>query len=79
VGRIKLTLTANTTWLGLPAGNDAQQLFITVVSGNFLFTLDAFGATAQSQIASSANALYALNDTAQLFYDGGLTKWVLVL
>jgi len=77
--RLKVTLAGNTTFEGLPAGADGQQLYIIVVSGNFLLTLSHLnGATAQKQIVSSRDLSYALDDTAQLFYDSGLGAWVLV-
>lgn len=79
VGRIKVTLAGNTSFQGLPTGADGQQLFITIVAGAFQLTLlHLNGGTAQAQILASADFAYALNDTAQLFYDGGLTQWVLV-
>lgn len=78
-GRIDLTLSANTSFEGLPAGADGQQLFITIVSGNFSLTLlHLNGSTTQKQIRASNDMLYFLNDTAQLFYDAGLSQWVLV-
>lgn len=79
VGRIKVTLAGNTTFEGLPVGADGQQLFITIVAGNFFLTLSPLnGATAQKQIRASGAPTYQLNDTAQLFYDVGLGQWVLV-
>lgn len=78
-GRIKVTLAGDTTFEGLPAGTDGQQLYITVVAGNFTLTLAHLnGATAQAEIRASADRPYALNDTAYLFYDGGLGQWVAV-
>lgn len=78
-GRINITLSADTSFEGLPAGVDAQQLFLTIVSGNFVLTLlHLNGSTAQKQILSSKDFAYALGDTAQLFYDGGIAQWVLV-
>lgn len=78
-GRINITLGANTSFEGLPAGVDGQQLFLSVVSGNFVLTLlHLDGATAQKQILASNDFAYGLGDTAQLFYDGGLAQWVLV-
>jgi hypothetical protein len=79
IGRLKVTLAANTAWEGLPAGADAQQLFITIVAGNFTLTLlHLNGGTAQKEILASNDFIYALDDTAQLFYDTGLSQWVLV-
>lgn len=78
-GRINLTITANTSWEGLPAGADGQQLFITVVTGAFTLTLlHLNGSTAQAKIRASNDFAYALNDTAQLFYDSGLGQWILI-
>jgi len=78
-GRLNVTLTANTSWEGLPAGSDTQQLFITIVSGNFVLTLlHLNGSTAQTQILASTDFSYALGDTAQLYYSGALGQWVLV-
>lgn len=78
-GRIKVTLAGNTTFEGFPTGTDGQPLFIMVVAGNFTLTLSHLnGATAQKQIRASVDFSYALNDTAQLFYDGGLSQWILV-
>ena len=78
-GRIKVTLSGNTSFEGLPKGADGQQLFIMVVSGNFTLTLlEGDGATAQAEILASTNFSYGLGDTAQLFYDTGLSQWVLV-
>lgn len=78
-GRIKVTLSANTTWEGLPTGADGQQLFGTIVAGNFFLTLSALnGATAQKQILASRDTTYTLGDTFQAFYDSGLGQWVLV-
>lgn len=78
-GRLKVTLTADTSFQGLPAGLDGQQLYITVVSGAFNLTLlHLNGATAQKQIRAGADTLIGLNDSLQLFYDGGLSQWVLI-
>jgi len=78
-GRLYVTLSADTSWEGLPAGADGQQLFITVIAGAFTLTLlHLNGSTAQQEILASTDFSYALNDTAQLFYDGTLTQWVLV-
>lgn len=78
-GRINITLSGNTSFEGLPAGVDGQQLFLTIVSGNFTLTLlHLDGATGQQQIRASSDNTFALNTTAQLFYDSGLAQWVLV-
>jgi hypothetical protein len=78
-GRIKVTLSADTAWEGLPAGVDRQQLFVEIVAGNFVLTMLALnGATAQKKISASGDFRYGLLDTGQLYYDSGLTQWVLV-
>lgn len=78
-GRLLVTLSANTSFEGLPAGADGQQLFITVVAGNFQLTLlHLSGATLQKEILATYDFVYPLNNSAQLFYDAGLGQWVLV-
>lgn len=77
-GRINVTLAGNTSFEGLPAGIDGQQIAITLVAGNFQLTLlhnDA--STAQSEIFGSNDEVLSLGDSASLYYDGGLGKWVL--
>lgn len=78
-GRLKVTLSGNTTFAGLPGGSDGQQLLIIVVSGNFSLTLTALGSTAGKQILASVNLTLALNDAVQLVYDIGLSQWVLLV
>lgn len=78
-GRLKITLSADTSFEGLPAGADGQQLFLLIVAGAFTLTLlHLNGATAQAQIFASVDFSCTLNDCLQLFYDIGLSKWVLV-
>lgn len=78
-GRLDVTLSGDTSFEGLPAGADGQQLFITVVSGNFTLTLlHLNGSTAQKQILASTDFSYTLGDTAQLFYSKALGQWILV-
>jgi len=78
-GRINVTITANTSWEGLPAGTDGQTILIVVVAGNFTLTLLARnGSTLQSQILASNNLALALYDSAQLIYSSSLGKWVLI-
>lgn len=72
VGRIEITLSADTTFNNLPTGADGQQLFLNIVAGNFLLTLPKTG------FFASGNFVYGLNDTAQLYYDIGLSEWVIV-
>jgi hypothetical protein len=77
-GRIKITLTANTSWQGLPAGTDGQTLSLTVVSGAFTFTLLARdGSTALQQIMASGNFVLAQYDSIGLIYSSSLAQWVL--
>ncbi len=80
VGRIKVTLSGNTAWEGLPGASDAQQLLVTIVAGNFTLTmLHTNGATAQKQILASGDFLFHLGDTFQLVYDAGLGQWLLLV
>ena len=77
-GRIKVTLAADTSWEGLPAGTDGQQLVILVVAGNFTLTLLALsGATAQAKILSNLNFAIRLNSSLSLTYDATLAQWIL--
>jgi hypothetical protein len=78
-GRIRLTITANTSWQGLPAGVDGQTLTLEIVAGNFTFELLANDAsTALKEILCSGSPrAYQLYDAPQLQYSGNLTKWVL--
>jgi hypothetical protein len=78
-GRLKVTLSGNTSFEGLPAGVDGQQLYIIVVSGNYTLTLLALnGSTAQAEMMASGALALNLYDCAQLFYDGTLSQWVMV-
>lgn len=80
IGRIKVTLSADTAWEGLPTGADAQQLLVTIVAGNFTLTvLHLNGSTAQKKILASGDFLFQLNDTFQLVYDAGLGEWLLLV
>jgi hypothetical protein len=81
-GRINVTLAGNTSFEGLPAGVDGQQLQILVVSGNFTLTLLVDNeSTAQKEILGSNNLAAALGDALTLYYDasldGGAGMWVL--
>ena len=77
-GRIKVTLSANTSWQGLPAGTDGQQLTVVVVAGNFTLTLlNNNGSTAQWPILASGPFSANLNDSLSLIADTGLSKWIL--
>lgn len=78
-GRLKVTLSGNTTFAGLPAGADAQQLLIIVVSGAFTLTLTALGTTSGKQILASSSVVLSLHDALQLVYDAGLAQWVVLL
>lgn len=79
-GRLKITLSGNTSIEGLPAGVDGQTLLIMIVTGAFTFTLlHLNGSTAQKQILASGDETYGLGDVSLLIYDGGLGQWALVL
>lgn len=76
-GRLNVTLSGNTSFEGLPAGVDGQQLFIVVVSGNFTLTLLVNnGSTAQAQVLGSGALTASLDDALSLYYDAGIGKWV---
>lgn len=77
-GRIRVTLSGDTTWVGFPAGADGQQTMIEVVSGNFTLTLAAFGVTTQKQFQGSRSISYVLDDTASIYYDSGAAVWPIV-
>ena len=78
-GRLHVTLAGDTTFAGLPAGVDGQQLFITVVAGNYTLTLTSAGSTTGAQMSGFGGGLnIGLLATAQLFYDGGLGTWQIV-
>lgn len=78
IGRLKTTLSANTSWEGLPAGADAQQLLVIIVAGNFTLTLlHLNGGTAQKQILASGDFNITLGDSIGLVYDVGLGQWIL--
>lgn len=76
-GRLKVTLSGNTTFAGLPAGVDGQRLFILVVAGAFQLTLTVNGSTAGAKMFGEASPTLPLNDCIQLFYDSGLAEWVI--
>lgn len=77
---LNLTLSANTTFAGLPTGSQGQTLLLSVVAGNFTLTLTSFGTTAGAQIASSGtNYQIQLNDTVMLVYSTSLTAWKLLV
>lgn len=77
-GRLKVTLSGATTFAGLPAGADGQQLFIMVVAGAYSLTLTAFGTTAGAEIFASNSFTFQEFDCAHLLYDSALSQWVLV-
>lgn len=78
-GRVKITLAGNTTFASWPAGADGQQLFLTIVAGNFFLTLTHLAsAPAGKKFLASQDLSYALNDTAQLLYDSGLAQWLVI-
>lgn len=79
-GRLKITLAGDTSFLGMPAGDDGQQLFGTIVGGAFTLTLDHLnGGTTQAQIYASNDFVFSLHDTFQLLYDSGLSAWLLIV
>lgn len=80
-GRLQVTLSGNTSFEGLPAGADGQQLFIEVIAAGAdqLTLLHLNGSTAQKQIFASRDVSYVVGDVAQLYYDGGTSQWVLVV
>lgn len=79
-GRIKVTLSNDTAWEGLPTGADTQQLIIVIVAGNFTLTLlHLNGLTTQKQILASGDFLYQLGDALELVYDSALAQWMLLV
>jgi hypothetical protein len=73
-GRLNVTLSGNTTFEGLPAGADGQQLAILIVSGNYTLTLSSFNAsTAQKKIVASGNPTGVLYDALSFYYDASTT------
>lgn len=79
-GRLNVTLSGNTVFLGLPAGAfDGQQVVIAVVGGNYTLTLDVFNAgTAGAQFFASAPITIIAYDAIPVYYDGGLGQWVIM-
>jgi hypothetical protein len=79
-GRLLITLSAATIFAGLPVAADSQELYLTVVAGNYTLTLTAFGTTSGSQIMAPGTGLaLQLYATAHLLYTAGsLNNWVLV-
>jgi hypothetical protein len=80
-GRVRVTLAANTTWQGLPAGADGQTLVLMVVAGNFTLTLAALDASTllQEIMASGSTVPLALYDAVELVYSASLGNWVLII
>jgi hypothetical protein len=78
-GRVKITLTGNTTFASWPAGADGQQLFLTIAAGNFTLGLLTGGGAGAAFLAPASPFDFQLGDTIPLIYDAGLAKWLLTL
>lgn len=78
VGRLNITLSGDTTFAGLPSGAvDGQQLVLAVVAGNYVLTLDAFGATVGAPFMASSSIELVAYDAILAYWDKGLEMWVL--
>lgn len=83
IGRLEVTLSANSNWTGLNATGiaDGTPLLVSVVAGAFTLTLNALnaGSGSANQFRAVNDIGITLNDTVQLIYYGGsVNKWVVV-
>lgn len=69
VGRLLVTLTANTTWVSLTGGGDGQLLDIKIVAGNFILTLPA------ADFPGIGDQTLGLNNHMLLYYDTTDVLW----
>lgn len=73
-----VTLSAATTFAGLPIGADTQEVLIAVISGNYTLTLTCFGTTAGAQImASGTSYQFTLYDAVRLSFSATAGAWLL--
>lgn len=83
INRVDVALTAATTWTGLTAGADGQQVILRNLPTNaFTLTLDiASGSSSAGNQFSGAVAALALppgNSQTLMYYAGSVNKWVLL-
>jgi hypothetical protein len=72
IGRLLVTLTADTTWItSLPAGADGQLLEVKVVAGNFTLTLP------QTAFNGVGDLALGLNNGVLMYYDSVQGEWEL--
>lgn len=69
IGRLLVTLSADTTWASLTAGADGQLLEVKVIAGNFTLTLP------QSAFHGIGDLALTLNNGALLYYDSTVPGW----
>jgi len=69
VGRLLVTLSADTTWTALTAGADGQLLEVKIVAGNFTLTLP------QADFGGVGDIGLGLNNGILLYYDSTAAKW----
>lgn len=69
VGRLLVTLTANTTWTSLTAGTDGQLLDVKIVAGNFVLTLPA------ANFPAISDQTLGLGNHMLLYYDATDGAW----
>lgn len=69
VGRLLVTLSADTTWISLTAGVDGQFLEIKIVAGNFTLTLP------QTVFNGIGDLALGLNNGVLLYYDTTQGEW----
>lgn len=73
---VKITLSGNTNFIGLPAGTVGQMLYLAVIAGAFNLSLVPFGATSQAVIFASGTVPITAGDCIGLQYDSVL-GWML--
>lgn len=69
VGRLLVTLSADTTWISLPAGTDGQLLDIKIVAGNFVLTLPS------ANFPAISDQFLGLGNHMLLYYDAIDLAW----
>lgn len=69
VGRLLVTLSADTTWISLTGGTDGQLLEVKVVAGNFVLTLPA------ADFLGFGDLALGLNNGVLMYYDATDLHW----
>lgn len=81
INRLKVDTTAGAcNFTGLVAGADGQLLWILNIGANDLtLTNQSAGSTAANRFAGVADITIPANDSAMIYYDSGLTRWVMAI